>query len=84
MSAKVCGCRQPDCFACELAATKAWLLQHGFHVVSEADKRVLDAAWAIPDGTLALALRGPNADNWVSLPDSIRNALLAEKLRRTP
>jgi hypothetical protein len=57
---------------------------HGLHIVTEAEKRVLDASWAIPDGTLDLALREVGADNWVSLPSSILDHLQAEKSRRTP
>lgn len=44
-----------------LPVLRALLSAHGLAIVNEADKRVLDAMWAIPDGTLTLALRGPNA-----------------------
>jgi len=60
------------------------LKERGLHLVTEAEKRVLDASWAIPDGTLSLALREVGADNWVSLPGSIVAHLQAEKSRRTP
>jgi hypothetical protein len=39
-----CGCKQPDCFACEITSLRAWLLQHGLHIVSEADRKVLALA----------------------------------------
>lgn len=47
-----------------------------------AERAVLDAMWAIPDGTLSLSIRPVSAENWVSLPDSIRTALSAELERR--
>lgn len=31
-----CECREPDCFACELAGTREWLAAHGLHVVTAA------------------------------------------------
>jgi hypothetical protein len=41
---KACGCKQPDCFACEIASLRAWLLPHGLHIVSEAERKVLELA----------------------------------------
>ena len=49
---RVCGCRQPDCFACELASLSAWLLPHGLHIVSEAERKVLDAGNLVLDESL--------------------------------
>ena len=47
MSAPECGCKQPDCFACEIASLRTWLLPHGLHIVSEADRKVLEACAGI-------------------------------------
>jgi hypothetical protein len=44
-----CGCRQPDCFACEIASLRTWLLQHGLHIVSEAERKVLECGCRQPD-----------------------------------
>ena len=62
----------------------AELRVRGLHVVTAEERATLDAFWAIPDGTLRLALRAVGADNWVSLPESIRLALRAEQARRVP
>ena len=65
-----------------LGSIRALLATQGLSICTEADRKVLDASWAIPDGTLAIALRAPNADNWVSLPGSIVEHLKAELSRR--
>ncbi len=40
---RTCECRKPDCHACELAGVKGWLAAQGLHVVTAADKAVLEA-----------------------------------------
>jgi hypothetical protein len=49
-----CGCRQPDCFACEIASLRAWLLLHGLHIVSAAERAILKAANDFYDARLVL------------------------------
>ncbi len=61
---------------------RALLATQGLRIIGKEEAAVLDASWAIPDGTLAIALRAPNADNWVSLPGSIVEHLKAELSRR--
>lgn len=76
---------QMERLSSELCQTQAFVLRAleraGLTVVSEADKRVLEAMWAIPDGTLRRALE---EDTWVNLPESIMLGLAAEKDRRKP
>jgi LAS superfamily LD-carboxypeptidase LdcB len=53
---RACECRQPDCFACELAGTKEWLAEHGLAIVRAEDARVLKAMAKVPKKILVNSL----------------------------
>jgi hypothetical protein len=77
-----CGCRQPDCFACEIASLRTWLLQHGLHIVSEAERKVLEAMRGVDPWDLSDLSESNDCGD--DLAGDLRKLSEAELSRRTP